>query len=157
MQHLGVAMTTEPVAMAKGSACERCGTFAELWSLTPRLCPACQQRLLAEKPFWTSAYLIGLGAVLNPTGAAVLAALNFKRLGDEKAARTWTMVALVFGVFYGVLIAADLPIPNQVLWPAGVSRAGSSASSGIRRGRCSRGSVRSARVVCCRSSSCCSS
>lgn len=78
--------------------CDRCGTFiqGEPQQVQARqLCKACAVRLraeLEERKLYSYWYLIGVGLLLNPTLTAILAAINWKRLGQPF--RMWTSIVV---------------------------------------------------------------
>ena len=97
-----------------GTPCERCGSFsAEMVTLAARrLCPPCVKRAASAERFWTSRYLTGIGALLNPAAASVPLTLNYRRVGDLKQARTWGILSAALLVFYLAVMLFDLPIPE---------------------------------------------
>lgn len=103
--------------MASASTpCSRCGTFFE----GAGLCGDCLKRLSDGQRYWPAGYLTGIGCLLNPAVASTLLALNYRRLGEEKQARTWAISSLVLIAAYVAIIAFDLPIPGSALLPAGI-------------------------------------
>lgn len=107
----------------QATPCERCGSFnAAMVALAGReLCPDCVKRAASTERYWTSRYLTGLGAALNPAAASVLLTLNYRRLGDAKQARTWGILSAVLLAFYLAVMLLDLPIPGGALIGAGVA------------------------------------
>lgn len=109
----------EPAATA---ACDRCGTFSdERRALGSRsLCPACLAHVASGARFWSSRYVTGLGALLNPTPAAVLLALNWQRAGDPKQARQMWLNAGVLAICYLALLFAPVEVPGGVSIGVGI-------------------------------------
>ncbi len=107
--------------MDSGIPCERCGTFSEATSQLAerKLCSPCVSRAASQR-YWPSGYLSGVGALLNPGLAAILLTLNYRRLGDEKQARSWGIVAACLTAFYVAVMVFSLPIPSGALVGAGI-------------------------------------
>jgi hypothetical protein len=114
----GLALRSKLVlhgAMAS-TPCTRCGTFFE----GAGLCSECLKRLSDGQRYWPAGYLTGVGCLLNPAVASTLLALNYRRMGEAKQARTWAIASGVLIVVYVAIIGLDLPIPGSALWPAGI-------------------------------------
>jgi hypothetical protein len=104
------------------AACERCGSFSEERQPlgSRRLCPACVAHLATSTRTWSSRYVTLLGALLNPTPAAVLLALNWQRLGDARRARQLWFTAAILGSAYLAFMCSSLELPAAALIGVGV-------------------------------------
>jgi hypothetical protein len=100
------------------AACARCGAFAtELSVVAGRsLCRPCVDRLAAST-LYSGQAITAVAVLLNPTSAAVMLALNHRRLGSPQA-RAWGIAAAVIGLVYLGLM--QLEIPNAVFLGAGI-------------------------------------
>jgi hypothetical protein len=125
--------------------CERCGTFtqAPVKVGARELCDACASLLRNETRLYPYVYTNVVGILLNPSVAAILSALNWKRLGDRERTRNalilgvfaiaWTIVSMAFDIPYSIIffvgVAATriatlgLKEPLEAHWQAGGSRA----------------------------------
>ncbi|MBK7865266.1 MAG: hypothetical protein IPJ65_43035 [Archangiaceae bacterium] len=114
-------MTPAPssVPLRAAQACSRCGSFSsELTLICEReLCPACIERL-AGATLYSAPAVRTVAVLLNPVPAAVMMALNYRRLESPRA-RGWLLGAVALGIGYGVLM--QLPLPNFAFLAVGVS------------------------------------
>ncbi len=90
--------------------CTRCGTFAKA-RLTllekHRWCEGCTALLAKELRLWPYGYLVAVGALLNFVPAAVMLALNWRRLQLPARARGMWIAAGLGYLLLAVLIVAD--------------------------------------------------
>lgn len=82
--------------------CERCGTFlpgSPLRARASRVCAPCASLLRKQLPLYPYVYLNVVGMLLHFALAAVLSAINWRRLGDRE--RMWNAsIVAVFGVLW---------------------------------------------------------
>ncbi len=90
--------------------CARCGTFLSEGARGPE-CDACRERQEAARrtrglyPRW---YVLTLGILVNFTIAGVLAALNWRALGDRVRMRNAWIVAAIGAVASAVVITSEV-------------------------------------------------
>lgn len=106
------AQASPPVAPGPQLACDRCGTFvasSEVSSIGPRrVCRACAAVLRKEIKLYPYAYVLVMGLLGNFAIAAVLSALNWRRLGDKERTRISLVVAGLGLVWIVALLWFDL-------------------------------------------------
>ncbi len=78
-----------------------------------RLCAACGERIKQEiqsTRLWPVGYIWGVGVLLNGVTGAILSALNWKRLGDERRAReAWTIAGIGAAAFVAIIAIPKVP------------------------------------------------
>lgn len=125
--------------------CDRCGTFTQFPVKVGarNVCDACATLLRRETSLYPYVYTNVVGILLNPSVAAFLAALNWKRLGEREQMRNalvlgmcavaWTIASMTLDIPYSIVffvgIAATrlatlgLKEPLEAHWQAGGARA----------------------------------
>lgn len=110
---------TDPLAVTK-PACDRCGSFYTEQAVAfgkQALCAACGDLLKAKllsTRVWSSRYVWGVGILLNGATAAVLVALNWRRLGNAHRERTsWIHAGIASAALMAVILS---PVPQAVGW-----------------------------------------
>jgi uncharacterized membrane protein YeaQ/YmgE (transglycosylase-associated protein family) len=91
--------------------CPRCGTFlsgvpVKVWER--RVCESCATLLREEARLYPYAYIMALGILGNFGFAAILSAINWKRLGDRSRMRNAIIVAVLAGGWIAFLLAKDV-------------------------------------------------
>lgn len=90
--------------------CERCGTFiqgAPQLIGERQLCESCAPLLRKELRLYPTWYVYTWGILINCTIAGVLAAINWKRLGDKARMRNALIVAAVGFVWSTFVVIMD--------------------------------------------------
>lgn len=125
--------------------CERCGTFTEetVKVGARKVCAPCSALLRKELRLYPYVYMNVVGSLLNFTIAAVLSAINWKRLGEpERMLKAliiggfgvaWTVAVMVFDISTIVTLALGIALtrvatqglkePCEEHWKAGGARA----------------------------------
>jgi len=77
------------------TACARCGSFQDaLTAIAERpLCKECLGRLTASATLYSAQSATAVGVLLNPCAAAVMLALNYRRLENRGQARAFGVAA----------------------------------------------------------------
>jgi hypothetical protein len=101
--------------LARTQVCSRCGSFAQelLTFGEQRLCVDCSNRFVEQQrqvKLYPAGYLWAVGLLGNGAISSLLAALNWKRLGQPERARTaWMLTALCLGVSVVTIAVPALP------------------------------------------------
>lgn len=111
------------------STCERCGGFhgdAAVLLRGKRLCAACGERVLREirsARLWPLGYLWVVGVLLGGAVAAVLAALNWRRLGEaERSRNAWIYAGLGVAGTTAIVALQKAPASLNVLFSIAVTK-----------------------------------
>jgi hypothetical protein len=91
--------------------CERCGTFVQgapvkVW--TQKVCESCATLLRQEVQLYPYGYILGVGILGNFALAAILCALNWKRLGDTSRMRNAIVMSVIGGAWVAFMLIKDI-------------------------------------------------